>query len=302
LSWKVNDTALLYYTWSQGFRAGGFNRGFATPETSPLAYVEVPQSWQSQAYLHKGYSAPLAYGPDELINNEVGWKTSWLEQRVQWTGAVYQEDWDHAQIGAFDLSVLGSSTINGGNYRVRGFETAGSASLVSGLTVEFGAAWNRSALVKQPTFYWADGTPINFGSLQNASQVTLTNPAGLLGSPLSGAPPFQGNIRLRDEVALNDYNAFAQVSAVHQAQSLSSTDRFASDLHSVSAGYNLPAFTSYDGALGVAKDAWVAQLFGDNLSDTRAQLYANNHLYYRAVTVSRPRTIGLRLSYKFVDR
>jgi iron complex outermembrane receptor protein len=30
LSWKVNDTALLYYTWSQGFRAGGFNRGFAT--------------------------------------------------------------------------------------------------------------------------------------------------------------------------------------------------------------------------------------------------------------------------------
>jgi len=198
--------------------------------------------------------------------------------------------------------VLGSSTINGGNYRVRGFETAGSASLVSGLTVEFGAAWNRSALVKQPTFYWADGTPINFGSLQNASQVTLTNPAGLLGSPLSGAPPFQGNIRLRDEVALNDYNAFAQVSAVHQAQSLSSTDRFASDLHSVSAGYNLPAFTSYDGALGVAKDAWVAQLFGDNLSDTRAQLYANNHLYYRAVTVSRPRTIGLRLSYKFVDR
>jgi iron complex outermembrane receptor protein len=301
LSWKVNDTALLYYTWSQGFRAGGFNRGFATPETSPLAYVAVPQSWQSQAYLHKGYSAPLAYGPDELINNEVGWKTSWLEQRVQWTGAVYQEDWDHAQIGAFDLSVLGSSTINGGNYRVRGFETAGSASLVSGLTVEFGAAWNRSALIKQPTFYWADGTPINFGSLQNASQVTLTNPAGLLGSPLAGAPPFQGNIRWRYEVALNNYNAFAQLSAVHQAQSLSSTDRFSSDLRSVSAAYNLPAFTSYDGALGVAKDAWVAQLFGENLSDTRAQLYANNHLYYRAVTVSRPRTIGLRLGYKFVD-
>jgi outer membrane receptor protein involved in Fe transport len=301
LSWKVNDAALLYYTWSQGFRAGGFNRGFATPGTSPLAYVPVPQSYQSQAYQHKGWSAPLAYGPDELINNEVGWKTSWLTQRLQWTGAFYQEDWNHAQIGAFDLSVLGSSTINGGNYRVRGFETGGSASLVSGLTVEFGAAWNHSALVKQPTFYWADGTPINFGSLQNSSQVTLTNPAGLLGSPLAGAPPFQGNIRWRYEVRLNDYKVFTQLSAVHQAQSLSSTDRFASDLHSVSAAYNLPAFTSYDGALGVAKDAWVAQLFGENLSDTRAQLYANNHLYYKAVTVSRPRTVGLRVSYKFVD-
>ena len=27
LSWKVTEDALLYYTWSQGFRAGGFNRG-----------------------------------------------------------------------------------------------------------------------------------------------------------------------------------------------------------------------------------------------------------------------------------
>jgi hypothetical protein len=73
---------------------------------------------------------------------------------------------------------VGDETINGGNYRVRGFETSGSASLVSGLTVEFGAAWNHSALVKQPTFYWADGTPINFNSLQNSAQVTLTNPVG----------------------------------------------------------------------------------------------------------------------------
>ena len=301
LSWKVNDVALLYYTWSQGFRAGGFNRNLATPDSSPLAYVPMPQPYQSQAYQHKGWSPPLAYGPDELINNEVGWKTSWLQQRLQWTGAVYQEDWNHAQVGAFDLTVLGSSTINGGNYRVRGFETSGSASLVSGLTVEFGAAWNHSALVKQPTFYWADGTPINFGALQSSSQVTLTNPVGLIGSPLAGAPPFQGNVRMRYEIPLNGYNAFAQLSAVHQAQSISSTDRFASDLHSVDAAYNLPAFSSYDGALGVAKDTWVAQVYGENLTDTRAQLYANNSLYYKAVTVSRPRTIGLRMSYKFVD-
>ena len=88
----------------------------------------------------------------------------------------------------------GAPTINGGNYRARGFGAAsGSASLVSGLTVEFGAAWNHSALVKQPTFYWADGTPINFACYRTPPK-SPTNPAGLLGSPLAGAPPFQGNI------------------------------------------------------------------------------------------------------------
>jgi len=35
------------------------------------------------------------------------------------------------------------------------------------------------------------------------------------------------------------------------------------------------------------------------MTDTRAQLYANYAQWYKAVTVSRPRTIGLRFSYKF---
>ncbi|MBV8803445.1 MAG: TonB-dependent receptor, partial [Sinobacteraceae bacterium] len=41
LSWHITDDALVYYTWSQGFRPGGFNRGsgFVAPATSPLAKV-----------------------------------------------------------------------------------------------------------------------------------------------------------------------------------------------------------------------------------------------------------------------
>ncbi len=41
------------------------------------------------------------------------------------------------------------------------------------------------------------------------------------------------------------------------------------------------------------------QLYGENLTDTRAQLYANYTQSYKAITVSRPRTIGLRFSYAF---
>src|SRR5208283_388762 len=78
LSWKASEDALLYYTWSQGFRAGGFNRFYGTPPGSPLAKVSDPEPWQIQAFNHGGWTAPLAYGPDTLINNEVGWKTRWL--------------------------------------------------------------------------------------------------------------------------------------------------------------------------------------------------------------------------------
>jgi hypothetical protein len=161
------------------------------------------------------------------------------------------------------------------------------------------AAWNHSQLVKEAAFAWADGTPIDFNQLQTATGQIAANPVGTLGSSLSGAPSFQANLRARYEVNFDDYNAFVQVGAVHQSKSLSTTDISSVDLQGQSTAYVLPSFTSYEGAIGIGRDEWIAQLYGVNLTDKRAQLFATYALAYKAVTVSRPRTIGLRIGYKF---
>ena len=57
--------------------------------------------------------------------------------------------------------------------------------------------------------------------------------------------------------------------------------------------------TTSFGAIGAGKDAWIVQVYGQNLTDTRAELFANDSLGCKAVTVNRPRPIGLRFSYKF---
>jgi iron complex outermembrane recepter protein len=302
LSWKITPDVLLYYTWSQGFRAGGFNRAVNVENGSPLTAGSAP--WQAQARAHRGWTSPIAYAPDSLTNNELGWKTMWLEHRIQWDGALYQENWDNAQVDAFTGGVVGgsASTINGGSYRIRGIETFSVARVATGLTVEAGANWNHNELIKQATFFWADGTPINFSALETSTGQPFPNPTGTLGSPLAAAPAFQGNVRVRYEFALNGYDAFAQVGAVHQSHSLATTNLVTPDLQGNLAAYELPGFTTYDGALGIGKDRWQVQMYGDNVTDTRAQLYENYAQYYRAVTVSRPRTIGLRYSYKFGER
>jgi len=297
LSWKPSEDALLYYTWSQGFRSGGFNRGLTFPGYSPLYPGDFP--WQGQAKAHGGWETSLTFAPDTLTNHEIGWKTSWFEKRLQWTGAIYQENWDHAQVGAFDADVIGNSVINGASYRVRGLETFVASHITSGLSLEIGAAWSHSTLVKEARFFWADGTPIDFKSLQTYNGQQLANPAGTLGSPLAGAPPFQGDVRVRYEIALGGYKPFLQIGAVHQSHSLATTDRLGLSLQGTFVAYNLPAFTTYDAALGIGRDAWLAELYAQNLTDTRAQLYANYTLNYEAITVNRPRTIGLRLSYRF---
>jgi iron complex outermembrane receptor protein len=299
LGWKVTEDALLYYTWSQGFRAGGFNRAsFNCACNTPLNLG--PNPWQAQATAHGGWGPPLAFAPDSLINNELGLKTMWVDRRIQWDGAIYQEDWNQAQIAIAALSVAGLHlVVNGGNYRARGVETSVVARVTTGLNIEAGAAWNHSELVKQATFLWADGTPIDFSALQDSSGQKVANPGGALRSPLAGAPPFQGNIRVRYDFAFNGYDAFAQIGAVHQSHSLATTDQFSLDAQGKSVAYGLSAFTTYDGSLGVGRDGWLVQVYGENLTDTRAGLYANYAQWYKAITVSRPRTIGLRLSYKF---
>jgi iron complex outermembrane recepter protein len=299
LSWKVTEDALLYYTWSQGFRAGGFNReSFPPTGNSPL--TRGPAPWQAQASAHGSWTPPLVFAPDSLTNNELGWKTRWLNRRVQWDGAIYQEDWNQAQIVVYANDVINNGeTLNGGNYRVRGLETSAVAHVTSGLSIEAGAAWNHSELVREATFLWADGIPIDFGTLQTARGRKVSNPGGILGSPLAGAPPFQGSVRARYEFAFNDFGAFAQLGAAHQSHSLSTTDQLRVDLQGKSIAYDLPAFTTYDAALGVGKDTWLVQVYAENLTDTRAELYANYAQWYKAIRVSRPRTIGLRLSYKF---
>jgi iron complex outermembrane receptor protein len=54
---------------------------------SPLANNGEP--WQAQADQHGGWKPGPAFAPDSLTNEELGWKTMWLDQRIQWDGAIY---------------------------------------------------------------------------------------------------------------------------------------------------------------------------------------------------------------------
>jgi iron complex outermembrane receptor protein len=63
--------------------------------------------------------------------------------------------------------------------------------------------------------------------------------------------------------------------------------------------YDQPGYTTYDAFAGVSKDAWTAQLYCENFTDTRANLFTSSAQSIVTVTVNRPRTAGLRFSYKF---
>ena len=279
LSWNVTDDALVYYTWSQGFRPGGFNRGVSGHLPTTAGDPKTDQ-----------YFTPATYKPDSLTNNELGFKTQWFHHRIQVDGAVYQEDWKDAQVNFFDpqggLGNLQFAT-NGPNYRVRGAELQIIAKIIYGLTVQGSASYNNSTQTNSP--FLINNNPLSATYGQPITSVA--NPYGPVGSPLANAPLAQWNIRVRDEFSLGEYSAFWQIGAQHIGDSLSATGNVVA--------FDQPSYTTYDASFGFAKGAWNLQIFGQNLTSVNASTGTNGGQFVEAETVVRPRVAGLRFGYKY---
>ena len=163
--------------------------------------------------------------PDDLTNNEIGWKTEFFDHRFQWNGAVYQENWDNVQIGFFDpgeTSNLAFGT-NGQNFRIRGVETSIVARVTQGLTLQGAASWNSSTADEftvsdryEPGQRRISASAITEHCIRKAGAMqAINNLFGPLGSPSANSPPIQFNLRARYDWAINSYNAFVQVGGQH---------------------------------------------------------------------------------------
>ncbi|HLY53823.1 MAG TPA: TonB-dependent receptor, partial [Steroidobacteraceae bacterium] len=295
LTWHIRPDVLAYYTWSQGFRPGAFNRssGCYVPDASGI----------------KQYCSPLAYKSDDLTNNELGWKTTLLERRLQWNVAVYQEDWKNAQVSFFDPGVLGNVgfNTNGPDYRIRGVETSFIALLTEGLTAQGAVSWDSSEQTNSP-FLLANNPALlqNPATAGEFGQPVLVfgNPYGPLGTPSANAPPLQFNLRLRYQWTMSSYNLFAQWGATHTAHSYT---QFGSNPALSSGGaistnqlrFENPPYTEYDASVGASRDAWSCELYAQNLTNVIQSTWTSTAQFSLQQEITRPRVLGVRLGYKF---
>ncbi|HEV2269283.1 MAG TPA: TonB-dependent receptor [Steroidobacteraceae bacterium] len=285
LEYHVTPDILVYYTYSQGFRPGGFNRG--SSDHLPNA------AGQDQ------YATPLTYLSDNLTNNEVGWKTLWFDHRLEVNGAVYQENWSNAQVSFFCPQCgLGNLTYNtnGPDYKVKGVELQIAANLWHGLSVNGAAAWNSGTLENSPSLIGNIAGTTDFGKplstfYVNGVATPIQNVYGKQGSPLADSPPFEANLRVRYDWEWNDYLPYVQIGAQHQSHSQSASGNVES--------YDQPEWTTYDLSAGVAKDDWTVSLIGTNITDANKSLFTTSRQWILTETPMRPRVIELTFGYSF---
>jgi len=184
------------------------------------------------------------------------------------------------------------------------------ARVVSGLTLQGAASWNRSRQTNSPALIDNNPASNNFGKpiTQNcdstgANCAAVTNPFGPVGAPSANSPPVQFSLRGRYDWNIGDYKPYVQFGASHIGHSFTQAGSNPSiDVAGITTGrlrFENPAYTTFDASLGVARDAWVVNVFAENLSNSNASTFTSTDQFIVAQTPLRPRIIGGSFSYKF---
>ena len=313
LTYKITPDQLVYATYSEGYRPGGFNRKGCNSAagTGPFSAAQC--------------SANRAYAPDKAKNYEIGAKLGLFEHKLQVNLAAYIINWTNIQMSVFDQNISNQTFItNLANARIHGLEGDITARPTHGLTLGLAFSYNDSKL-------YSDNLP----ALGNQVLVPL-------GSPLALDPRFQGNVHARYEwEERSGLKPYVQAGVHWVGGTISSDVSNTSVLyagcgsyspypgcnptpayngapaapaassvingHLVNAGdvvtpiqqsYNQPGYTTFSAAIGASRDGWSVELYGENLGDARPQLFTSGNDGETRVTTSRPRTFGVRVSVK----
>jgi outer membrane receptor protein involved in Fe transport len=306
ITWHVTPDVLTYYTWSQGFRPGGFNRTSTSVDGDTIHLKAVAPYYADGT--GKQFYKPAGYLSDNLINNELGFKSEFWNHRLLFDASVYQMDWKSVQLPLFDPVHLGNTTfdVNGPTYRVKGVEIQLVARVTEGLTVQGSSSWNASEQTNAPCLLSnVPGNPTPTGQCITVIKgQPYNNPYGVLGTRPAFSPAIEFNLRARYDWVFEGYNAFASLGANHIGSMSNEPASFPDgNLQTVPTTtllrYEIPGYTTYDAAIGVAKDNWTAQLTGSNLSNSDAATNLSSGQFIKSEIPLRPRVLTLSLGYKF---
>ena len=113
------------------------------------------------------------------------------------------------------------------------------------------------------------GKPITEKCSSPTSCTAISNLYGPIGSPSANSPPIQFNVRARYDWKFNDYNTFVQFGGQHTGHSFTQAGNnpalSASGINTTLLRFENPAYSTFDASAGVAKDAWPAHVYSQNL-------------------------------------
>jgi iron complex outermembrane recepter protein len=258
LGYQFSNSLLVYATASQGFRPGGVNQVLGLP------------------------NALTPYSSDSLWNYEIGTKTSWFDNRLQFDADYYFINWSNMQVQGQTPNGAFSFITNAGAARVKGLEVDLTFEPIENLQITANTAISHSYLTEDQV---------------NAN---VLGP-GVKGDDIPYVPRFTAGIGAQYTMPLTAwFSGMARIDESYIGQSFSEFNN--------SDGFDtqLPAYSLTNVRIGLEspqKD-WGAYFYVNNVFSKVAITFSQASaisLGENTVTSQRPRTLGLnfRKSFKF---
>ena len=255
LAYTPNEDMLIYGQWAEGFRPG---KGI--PPISACASLNI--------------DTPSQLDSDTTENYELGFKSSWADNRVVINAALYRINWDGIPVSV-NLGNSGTiscvAPLNAGKAVSEGVEIELQARLTDSLQVDFSTSYGES-------------------TLSGDSSV------GNDGDNLPGSSDFNATLGIQYDFSLANNESFARIDYAYISEYFNSVG---SGTGQTSAG----GFGQLNLKVGTQFDQISADIFVDNLTNndglTWVETLFNTVTSIQRANQIRPRTIGLNLTYQF---
>ncbi len=220
-----------------------------------------------------GFVVPFEVETDEVKNYELGWKMDLIDGQFRFNGSAFFVDISNLQTQIFDPSITNLF-----------FSSNAADAEIYGIEADFTIApYSTPGLTIAGAFSILD---------TEITDVLIPTTDVLEGEELAYAPGFQGNLRVRYEWDVSDsLEAYIQPQVSYSASK--TTDII--EINKI----ELDSYALFDLSVGVVADQWRFEIFGDNLTDERAEIsgiFGNDR---ERIITNRPRTIGARVSFSY---
>ena len=298
-SFDISDEVMIYATVSEGFRIGGGNGGGPCPDYDPNATQGNCNLAPGQQYGPGpddfAQFDERAYGPDITRNFELGAKTQLLNGSLILNGAIFLVEWEDPQLSSATVNASIPITINANGAEATGIELFADWAVTDQLRMHGTYSYTKTELTADVPDLIRTFTPPGFGSAFED---------GLSGDRLPGSPESQFSF-----FATYDYN-LASGNGLRINAGYAWQDDVLSRTASRGSSLDLDSFGIANVSAVYDAEMWAVTLYVYNVFDEFAEsgvqstalsnqspLGASVRSYLTQVL--RPRTIGVRMRYRF---
>ena len=275
--YQFTNSVMGYATISEGFRIGGSNGLAPCPDPLPANQAGC------------GNPSEMLYDADTTTNYELGFKSTWLRSRLHFNAALFNIDWDDAQVaGATEVGQLPYLS-NAGSANAKGIEISSRAILSDSFSVYSTYAYTKAELTSDAPFLFnSDGTD----GAEDGDRL-----------PGSSEHQFSMGVNYQTDV-FNDKTLDINYGITAQSDVISRVGLRDN-------GETLPGYSLSNISAKLTADEWSATVYVDNVFNkyavtsvrrSNADITSANRTDIQrnyGYFINRPLTVGIKFNYKF---